>query len=164
MTQSAALDRTQLDRTQLDRTQLDRVLAAADRLEIMELGARFDNGLDGENAHKLVGTFASDGVLAGFWGEAKGARQIRGAFDFLLATIAKNRRHVVTNHEITIAGDTAEMFSYLTVFDRATNTSIGTATFTDELVRTPKGWMFKRRTLSADRNAEPIIRSLLAAS
>lgn len=141
---------------------IERALAAADRLEIMDLGARFDNGLDGEDAEKFVATFVPDGVLAGFWGEAKGPQQIRGAYDFMLATFAKNRRHVVTNHEITVEGDHARMFSYLTVFDRATNTSIGTATFTDQLVRTPHGWAFQRRTLQADPNVDPILRSLQA--
>jgi hypothetical protein len=140
-----------------------RTLVAADRLEIMELGARFDNGLDGEDGNKFVGTFTPDGVLAGFWGEAKGPEQIRGAFDFMLATFARNRRHVVTNHEIAVENDAARMFSYLTVFDRATNSSIGTATFTDELVRTAQGWRFQRRTLQADPNVDPILKSLQAS-
>lgn len=141
---------------------LARALAAADRLDIMDLGARFDNGLDAENPGKFVGTFARDGVLAGFWGEAKGPQQIRGAFDFMLSTFARNRRHVVTNHEITVAGDSASMFSYLTVFDRATNTSIGTATFTDDLVRQDGVWKFRRRALAADANVQPIIDGLMA--
>jgi len=55
------------------------------------------------------------------------------------------------------------MFSYLTVFDRATNASIGTATFTDELSRGPAGWAFTRRTLTADANVEPILRALGSA-
>ncbi len=141
-----------------------RVLAAADRLEIMELGARFDNGLDAENPGKFVGTFVTDGVLAGFWGEAAGLEQIRGAYDFMLSTFARNRRHVVTNHEIGISGDTATMLSYLTVFDRASNTTIGTATFTDQLVRHEGAWRFKRRTLAADSNVQPIIDRLTGKS
>jgi len=143
---------------------LARALAAADRMEIMELGARFDNGLDAEDAAKFLGTFAAGGVLAGFWGEAVGEAAIRGAFDFMLATFARNRRHVVTNHEITVEGDRAGMFTYLTVFDRATNTSIGTATFTDTLVRAPEGWRFARRTLSADPNVAPLIAALKAGN
>ena len=139
---------------------LARALLAADRMEIMELGARFDNGLDAEDAAKFLGTFVDDGVLAGFWGEAKGPEAIRGAFDFMLATFARNRRHVVTNHEIAVAGDAATMFTYLTVFDRATNSSIGTATFTDDLVRQDAGWRFARRTLRADPNVDPLIAAL----
>lgn len=137
-----------------------RVEIAADKLEIMELAAHFDNGLDGEDEAKFVGTFTPDGVLAGFWGEARGPEQIAGAYQFMLSTFARNRHHVVTNHEIEVTGDRATMFSYLTVFDRATLTIIGTASFTDELVRTPQGWRFARRTLSADPNVQPLIDAL----
>ncbi len=147
---------------QTQQAQQARLLAAVDRIEIVELGARFDNGLDGEDQAKFVSTFTKDGVLAGFWGEAKGPEQIAGAFNFMLSTFAKNRRHVVANHEVTVAGDTAKMFSYMVVFDRATNTSIGTATFTDELVREKNSgqWKFARRTLNADKNVDPILQSL----
>ena len=92
---------------------LERALVAADRQEIAELGARFDNGLDAENQDKFVGTFVAEGVLAGFWGEAKGPEQIAGAFNFMLSTFARNRRHFVGNHEITVESDTARMFSYM---------------------------------------------------
>jgi len=137
-----------------------RLALAADKIEIMELAAHFDNGLDGEDEAKFVGTFVPDGVLAGFWGEATGPEQIGGAFHFMLSTFAKNRHHVVTNHEIAVTGDNATMFSYLTVFDRATLTIIGTASFTDQLIRTSAGWRFQRRTLSADANVQPLIDAL----
>lgn len=138
----------------------DRALLAADRAEIIELGARFDNGLDAEDRNKFVSTFVPNGVLAGFWGEAKGPEQIGGAYDFMLSTFAKNRRHFVGNHEVEVKGNKATMFSYMVVFDRASNTTIGTATFKDELVRTNGKWLFARRTLSADSNVDPIIQSL----
>lgn len=131
--------------------------AAADRMAILELSARFDNGLDSEDAAKFVATFTPDGVLAGFWGDSRGPAGLKGAFDFMLATFARNKRHVVTNHEIVITGDRATMYCYLTVFDRAALAVTGTATFTDELVRTPAGWRFARRTLRADPNVDPII-------
>lgn len=133
---------------------------AASRTEIMNLSSRFDNGLDSEDADKFVGTFTADGILAGFWGESKGGKEIKSAFDFMLSTFARNRHHVVSNHEIAIHGEKATMFSYLTVFDRATNTTIGTASFRDELVVTHEGWRFKKRTLTADKNVEPILKSL----
>lgn len=139
-----------------------RLAIAADRIEIAELGAHFDNALDAENEAKFVGTFTPDGVLAGFWGEAKGPQQIAGAFHFMLSTFARNRHHLVTNHEIEVNGDHATMFSYLTVLDRATLSITGTASFKDELVRTKQGWRFTRRTLTADPNVQPIIDSLKA--
>jgi ketosteroid isomerase-like protein len=143
-------------------TTMDKLLAAADRLDVIELGARFDNALDAENRDRFIGTFLSDGVLAGFWGEATGPEQIGAAFDFMLATFARGRRHVVTNHEVTVTGDSATMFSVMTVQDRTTNATIGTAAFTDTLARDGDGWRFVRRTLAADPNVQPIIDGLMA--
>lgn len=139
-----------------------RAAAAADRAEIIELSAHFDNSLDSEDAAKFVATFVPDGELIGFWGTSKGAEGLRQAHAFMLSTFSKDKRHVVTNHEITISGDRATMYCYLTVFDRKTLAVTGTATFTDELVRTPQGWRFTRRTLRADPNVDPIIESLKA--
>lgn len=140
----------------------DRSRITADRLDVVELGARFSNSLDGEDQEKLVGTFVPEGVLAGFWGEAKGPEQITGAFKFMLSTFAAKRRHLVGNHEVNVEGDRARMFSTVAVFDRGTNSSIGTATFTDELVRRDGAWNFLRRTLRPDLNVQPIIDSLMA--
>jgi SnoaL-like domain len=141
---------------------MDRLLAAADRLDIIELGARFDSALDAENRDRFIGTFLPQGMLAGFWGEATGPEQVGAAFDFMLATFARGRRHIVTNHEVTVDGDRATMFSVMTVQDRATNATIGTATFTDTLARDAEGWRFMRRTLVADPNVQPIIDGLMA--
>ena len=141
---------------------IERAAAAADRAEITELSAHFDNSLDSEDAAKFVATFTADGELVGFWGTSKGPDGLRQAHAFMLATFAKDKRHVVTNHEITFNGDRAAMYCYLTVFDRKTLAVTGTATFTDELVRTPDGWRFARRTLRADPNVDPIIKSLKA--
>lgn len=135
-------------------------MQAADRLEILELSARFDNSLDREDADRFASVFLPDGVLAGFWGESRGHDQIRQAHAYMLATFAKDKRHVVTNHEITAAGDRATMFCYLTVFDRNVLAVTGTATFTDDLVKAGGEWRFARRTLSADPNVGGIIRSL----
>jgi hypothetical protein len=139
-----------------------RLLEVADRAEITELSARFDNSLDSEDAEKFVSTFTAEGELVGFWGTSKGTDQLQQAHAFMLSTFSKDKRHVVTNHEISIMGDRATMYCYLTVFDRNALAVTGTATFTDELVRTPQGWRFARRTLRADPNVDPIIESLRA--
>ena len=147
-------------KAQAPRAGIARALEAADRAEIAELSAHFDNSLDAEDAAKFVATFMPDGELVGFWGTSKGPEGLRQAHAFMLSTFAKDKRHVVTNHEITINGDRATMYCYLTVFDRKALAMTGTATFTDELVRTPQGWRFARRTLRADPNVDAIIRSL----
>lgn len=147
---------------QAPQSEMVRALATADRAEITELSARFDNSLDAEDAAKFVATFTPTGELVGFWGTSSGPEGLRQAHAFMLSTFSKDKRHVVTNHEITISGDRATMYCYLTVFDRKALAVTGTATFTDELVRTSQGWRFARRTLRADPNVDPIIESLKA--
>ena len=137
-----------------------RMEVAADRSEIVELSARFDNSLDSEDAARFVAAFVPEGILEGFWGQSKGLEQLRKAHAFMLSTFAKDKRHVVTNHEITINGNRAQMYCYLTVFDRKTLAVTGTATFMDELVRQNGQWKFARRVLQADPNVDPIIQSL----
>ncbi|HET6433788.1 nuclear transport factor 2 family protein [Dyella sp.] len=141
---------------------LARMAQAADRSEIVELSAHFDNALDAEDPAKFVGTFTPDGELIGFWGTSEGPQGLRKAFEFMVSTFSKDKRHVVTNHEVTIQGDHASMFCYLTVFDRKSLAVTGTATFTDELVKHNGEWKFVRRTLRADPNVDPIIKSLSA--
>ena len=97
------------------RADMARALAAADRAEIVELSAHFDNSLDAGDAAKFVATFTPDGELVGFWGTSKGPKGLRQAHAYMLATFAKDKRHVVTNHEITVSGDRAKMYCYLTV-------------------------------------------------
>ena len=145
---------------QAPRSGMARALDAADRAEIVELSAHFDNSLDAEDADKFVSVFTPDGELIGFWGTSKGEGDLRKAHAFMLATFSKHKRHVVTNHEITLDGDRARMFCYLTVFDRDALAVTGTATFTDDLVRQGGRWKFKRRTLAADPNVDPIIKSI----
>lgn len=139
-----------------------RLQKVEDRFDILELSARFDNSLDSEDAVKFISVFGPDGILEGFWGQSKGPEQLRQSHAFMISTFAKDKRHVVTNHEITIDGDRAKMFSYLTVFDRKALAVTGTATFSDELVRRNGEWKFTKRVLLPDPNVDPIIAGLTA--
>ncbi len=140
--------------------QSKRIADALDRAEIVELSANFDNALDAEDKQKFLDVFASEGVLQGFWGQSRGPAQLGQAFDFMLSTFSKDKRHVVTNHQISIIGNKATMLCYLTVFDRKQLGVTGTAVFRDELIRTGAGWRFSQRTLAADPNVDPIIAQL----
>lgn len=133
---------------------------AADRSEIQELGAQFDNALDSEHEENFVGTFLPEGELQGFWGSSKGGVEVAKAFQFMLATFARNKRHVVSNHQIEVDGNQAKMYSYLTVFDREKLAVTGTATFTDTLEKRAGRWYFVKRVLATDPNVQPIIDSL----
>ena len=133
---------------------------AADKAEIHELSAQFDNSLDSEDEKSFVDTFTPDGVLQGFWGDSKGKAEVAKAFHFMLSTFARDKRHTVSNHQINVDGNRATMYSYLTVFDRKQLALTGTATFTDTLEKRGGRWLFVRRVLATDPNVQPVIDSL----
>ena len=138
----------------------DNLQRAADKTDIQELGAQFDNSLDSENEEAFVSTFWPEGVLQGFWGSSQGPSAIAEAFRFMLSTFARDKRHVVSNHQIRVDGDTAIMYSYLTVFNRKELAVTGTATFSDKLLRQDGQWRFLSRLLVTDPNVQPIIDGL----
>ncbi len=135
-------------------------LSAEDRLDIIELTATFDNAMDSEDVEKYLSTFIEDGELAGFWGSTKGKDKLREEFPQLLDSFARGRRHLLTNHEVKGSGDNATMYSYLTVFNRDTNTMAGSGTFNDELVRANGKWLFKKRIMNADANVMKLLESM----
>ena len=133
---------------------------AADKEAIAEMGARFDNALDSEDEQAFVGVFTPTGALQGFWGSSSGPAEIAKALQFMLATFAKDKRHVVTNHVIEVNGNHATMYCYLIVFDRKQLAVTGTATFHDTLEKRDGQWRFVKRVLTTDPNVQPIIDSL----
>ncbi len=135
-------------------------LTAEDRLDIIELTATFDNAMDSEDIEKYLGTFIENGELAGFWGSTKGKENLRAEFPQLLDTFARGRRHLLTNHEVTGNGNSATMYSYLTVFNRDTPNMAGSGTFNDEVIKVDGKWFFKKRTMNADPNVLKLIESM----
>jgi len=72
-------------------------LTALDKLEIMELAARFEMSLDKEDVESYLATFAEDGALEGFWGVAKGKEELRQGFYMMLNAFARGKRHCSSN-------------------------------------------------------------------
>jgi hypothetical protein len=75
-------------------------------------------------------------------------------FDFLISFFASfgyiSTHHQTSNFQITVRGDTATMKSYVTaihVLGQGTSIDFFTATYTDEIARTPLGWRIARRTI-----------------
>ena len=123
-------------------------LSAADRLEILDLAARYNHLMDSRDAGGWAECFTPDGVFDG------GARlQASGRAElvaFMERLIARDLPAVHWNNNIVIegSGDAASMTLYLLVIelrDGPVATHFGV--YHDELVRTPDGWRFQRRRL-----------------
>ena len=123
-------------------------LSAADRLEILDLAARYNHLMDSRDAEGWAECFTPDGVFDG------GARlQASGRAElvaFMERLIARDIPAVHWNNNIVIegSGDAASMTLYLLVIelrDGPVATHFGV--YHDELIRTPGGWRFQRRRL-----------------
>jgi hypothetical protein len=125
-------------------------LTAADKLEIMELAARFEMALDKEEVENYLAIFVEDGTVQGFWGTATGKEQLRQGFFGMLDTFARGRRHCTTN--AVIRGDESEaiMESYLLVFNRDDLHRIGSALVTDRARKIEGQWYLASRQIDVD--------------
>jgi hypothetical protein len=125
-------------------------LTASDKLEIMELAARFEMSLDKEDVENYLATFAEDGALEGFWGAAKGKEELRHGFYAMLDTFARGKRHCSSNAIIRGNASEATMESYLTVVNRQDLNRAGSAFVTDRVRRIDGKWYLVLRQIDVD--------------
>lgn len=118
-----------------------------DKWELYELCSRQENAYDSADLTKFMDTWADDGVFSSnAFGEYKGRVALSEWFE-RFQKVFNGKRHVLSNHEITVNGGTATVYCYLSVFERVGPPAlVGTSTFTDKCVRGDDGkWRFVRR-------------------
>lgn len=128
----------------------DTPLTALDKLEIMELAARFEVALDKENAENFVGVFTDEGKIIAFGSVSEGPEQLREAMYQMLNAFARDRRHCTTNAIIEGDGREAVMNSYLIVFNRSDLGRTGSAAVKDTAVKLNGKWLLKSREIDVD--------------
>lgn len=127
-----------------------------DVLVIEQMIKRYANNTDSGNAQDSVSLFLPDGVLDSPMGMLVGHDTLLSHLTEVANTVAKGKRHVMTNIVVSIMDDTATAESYMLVFD-ATNFThlIMTATYQDSLIKREGNWYFKHRTLRIDPSFKP---------
>ncbi len=125
---------------------------AADELAIMEVSNRFENAFDDGDLEAHLATLSDDIVFeSNASGTYRGKEAYRGWVEPFPAQAQGGTRHVMTNFEIEVRGDTATATSYLTILGR-TGPAVGaTAEFTDELARMDGRWVFTTRRQVIDQ-------------
>jgi hypothetical protein len=123
-------------------------LTAQDLVEIQQLYARYNWTLDSGDSKGYAATFTPDGVFNNNVGQEA---IIKFADDFHKG-IGSHLKHWNTNLMIMPTPTGASGQVYLVLVDFATKpASIFTsATYSDELVKTPQGWRFKKRATKGD--------------
>jgi heme-degrading monooxygenase HmoA len=121
---------------------------AADRLAIMEVASRFETTFDrGElDEHMDLWTEAltfESPYMGNFYDRASYRTELGRFYDDLAAK--GGTRHLMTNFEIDLSGDSARVRSYLAVHNRKSGASLGIIEWQDQMVRTGTGWKYVRR-------------------
>ena len=127
------------------------MLDAADKLEILELAARYNHAIDFGDGKAWADTFTPDGV---FKGGGPGPVQGREALAAFVGGFAQNMagaRHWTNNHVIDGDGDSATHTCYLNLIQTKDGAkSVVTARYNDEVVKVDGAWKFASRTVNPD--------------
>jgi hypothetical protein len=123
-------------------------LTAQDFVDIQQLYTKYNWALDSGDAEGYASTFTPDGVFNNNVGHdaiVKFANTFHGG-------MGMHVKHWNTNLMITPSAEGATGQVYLVLVDFGTKpASIATsANYSDELVKTPQGWRFKKRATKGD--------------
>ena len=125
-----------------------RELTAQDYIEIQQLYARYNFAIDVNDAENMTAAFTDD---AGFY---NGSRVNGIGHDGILAFMHNRKliggRHWNSNLVVTPTPEGAKGAVYLLTVNVAVQPPVLTAAakYDDTLVRTPKGWRFKKRVVN----------------
>ena len=124
-------------------------LSAQDYFEIQQLYARYNNAIDSGDAEGWAATFTPDGVFNTFVGHDALVNFVKTWREKLGGA---TRKHWNNNLQITGTAKEANASVYLLLVDFSTKPPgiVGTATYTDSLVKTKDGWRFTKRTTKGD--------------
>ena len=128
-------------------------LTSDDLIEIQQLYARYNWALDSGDSEGYASTFTPDGVF----NNNAGHDAIVKFADGFHSGVGAHLRHWNTNLMILPSAEGATGQVYLVLVDFATKpASIFTsASYSDQLVKTPQGWRFKKRATKGDAAPAP---------
>ncbi len=120
-------------------------LTTQDYVEIQQLYARYNFIIDSGDAEGYAALYTPDGSFNTFTGHD-------ALVGFMKNRNGANQRHWNTNLMITPTPEGANGAVYLMLINVGVNPpAIGTAAkYSDQLVKTPQGWRFKKRQTSRD--------------
>jgi len=122
-----------------------------DRFEIIDVFNRYAIGVDTRNEEVYRSCF-TDELLVNVTGENveyTAAAWIEQAFTALSSF--EKTQHIISNHSISISGDTADAHAYLQAlhFNKENTFSVW-GHYSHKLTRTPEGWRINNMVLTTD--------------
>lgn len=124
-------------------------LSAQDYFEIQQLYARYNIAIDSGDAEGWAATFTPDGVFNTSIGHDALVNFVKTWREKLNGA---TRKHWNNNLQLTGNSKEASGFLYLMLVDISTKpvSILGTASYTDSLIKTKDGWRFTKRTTKGD--------------
>ena len=129
------------------------IISAADKINIQELIAKYNQALDNKAIEEWTNTWLDDGVWSTPFGEAKGKTELKNIASQITNEFASGKRHVSTNIIIENGtNNTASAQSYLIVIEaKRTPEVVATGTYIDTLKKDANNkWKFLHRRLEID--------------
>lgn len=124
-------------------------LSVEDRLDLYEIPGRYGDSIDDRNWDRLREIFTEDGV---FDLTDLGSRRLEGIdeiVDFMEEEAAHPRTHMMTNIYVNPTDYGADLrFRIVALLGQG---KTGTASYYDEVVKTPEGWRVKHRVATLRR-------------
>ncbi len=130
-----------------------RVAELEDQLAIRDLTSRYNQAFDDMDLDGYVATFTDDAAFVIDGGAPIVGKPAIRAFH---VEIGFGKVHSTVDHRIVIDGDRATQTCNLVLGERTPDRAVGSARldnfgrYQDELVRTPDGWRFARRSWTPD--------------
>ena len=126
-----------------------------DKREIIELTNKYAIAMDEDDLETWLSTWSKSGTWEGGVGKFQGEEELKNLFETLGPRI-KGKRHVMTNHVVSLNGINAEQTCYLLVFEAVEEAKlIATAVYKDKLEKIRGSWRFTHRVIKMDPSFKP---------
>jgi ketosteroid isomerase-like protein len=126
-------------------------LTAEDRLEIVDLVARYNLAADEKDVEATLAEYADDGVIEGFYSTGRGKEAMRQDLPAIFDAEGTLKRHLAPNLKISGDGDVAEISYVLLVVEGEERPAVGaTAFIRDELRKVGDRWLVTRHHIEVD--------------
>ena len=126
-------------------------LSVEDRLEIMDVVARYNIAADEKDVEATLEHYAEDGWIEGFFSTGKGKEAMRRDLPAIFEGEGTLKRHLAPN--LVIEGDEggARVRYVLLVVEGEERPMVGaTARITDEMVKADGRWLISRHLIDVD--------------
>lgn len=129
---------------------------ALDKIMIAEMIGQYAKNTDLGDANASAQLFTENGMMSSRMGTDQGRAAIVKHLEKVNGTVAKGKRHMMTNISSEIKGEKAKATSYMIVVDASHSTNIVmTGMYEDELIKEEGEWRFAKRTLIVDPSFRP---------